>query len=383
MQKIKKQLITELDNLLKFWLDSLFDKPSGKFITEYSNEGIANSSVMRGSMFYSRIIYGASAACKLLKTDKYKILADSAFKILTDEFKNPGGGYYWAKEVTGEMVHDSENVNLAQAFILFGLVEYASLTQSPDILETAHEQFSFIQTTLHDPRHGGYLDDFDINWNPLKVQTKALGTHLHLLEAFVKLYLLTNDNSLVPEIEKLITLILDKFITKDKYECLHRLTPDWQPLPNFVWAGHEAECSWILCHSAKAIKNNALEQRCNEMAKKIMDKVIRLASDARNGGLFNDLKNDKPTEEGKIWWPQAEFVLGLLNFYIITGDYGYRELALKQINYISNNFIAPNGGWYTEISGPNQPNQAIPQVHFWKSLYHNVRYYMELDNYLS
>ena len=237
------------------------------------------------------------------------------------------------------------------------------------------KQLTFIKNTLYDTKNGGYIDGFNSNWVLGENPTKSLGTHLHLLEAFVKLYEYQKNEDLVILIEELINIILTYFITNDTYDCLHRLTLNWDLLPNEVWAGHNAEVSWILCNSAKAIQNKKLISECNDVAIKMMQQVILNAWDSKNQGDFNILMNGSPTEKVKIWWPQAETILGLLNCYSITKDESYKNRAIELINYISNNFIAPNGEWYTEIWNTRKPNTSLPIIHFWKSMYHTIRYY--------
>jgi len=374
MKLQQEKLNIELKNNLSFWLNHAINKNTNTFYSSISIDGKPNSSEPIGAMYLSRILYGASTGCNLLNTNEYLNLAVLSFNEL-QEFHNPKGGYYWAKNKSNVFIHDPENTNMAQAFVLYGLVAFAKIKPSSELDDLINKQFNFIKNTLYDSQNGGYIDGFNENWELGETVTKALGTHLHLLEAFVKRYEFKKDEELVQPIEELITLILKHFITKDTYDCLHRLTPDWKPLDNEIWAGHNAECSWILCYAADAINNENLLRTCNNLALKMVNLVLLKASDTRNGGVYNILKNNLPTENVKIWWPQAETVLALLNCYNITKDSKYQSNAKNLINYISNNFIAPNSEWYTEIYNSGKPNSKIPIIHFWKSMYHTVRYY--------
>lgn len=378
MEIPSKNLIAELEKNLLFWLKSVYNDTSLIIYPEVSINGLPNTSATLGSMYLSRILYGASSAYKFLKNEDYLKLANYSYLKLK-EFQHPKGGYYWAKDTSGKFLHDADNTCMAQAFALYGLVAYAKVKLSKEINNAIEKQFGFIQNTLKDVENGGYIDGFNENWKLGESSTKALGTHLHLLEAFVSMLEYTKDETLIVHIEDLITIISSKFITKNTFDCLHRLTPNWKPLANEVWAGHNAETSWILCHSANAIKNQKLIADCNELAIKMMQHVILKAFDKNNQGVFNVLMNGSPTEKVKIWWPQAETVLGLLNCYKITKDENYKNQAIDLINYISNNFIAPNGEWYTEIWNTGKPNTSLPIVHFWKSMYHTIRYYANIN----
>jgi len=371
-----KNLTKELENLLDFWLHIVLTENQRELASEVSINGTANTDSNMGSMYLARIIYGASIACKTLKTDKYKILADVAYKNLISKFKNPKGGFYWAIEKYGTITHDAENINMAQAFVLYGLAEYVSLNKQAEV--ELITQSKFIIETLIDKENSGFIDGFDKNWKQTDNRTKALGTHIHLLEAFTKHYEYNNNNRLIPVIEYLITIIIDKLYVPETKEFLHRTTPNWEALPNENWAGHNAEVSWILCKSASTIKSDVLIKKCNALAIEIMDKVCDVAFDKTQGGVFNVIEHDKPTENVKIWWPQAETTIGLLNAYQISKNKDYLVKAQEQMGYISKHFIHESGEWYTELKLDNTPSLNQPLVFFWKSMYHTVRYYVEL-----
>lgn len=381
MSVLKERLEIELKKNLSFWLKHVVNKDTNHIFPEVSIDGTPTTNATLGVMYLARILFGASTAYQLFKNSEYIELADIAYAELL-EFSNPKGGYFWAKNTSNKIIHDAENTNMSQAFVLYGLLEYAKIKPSSVLDLFIQKQADFITNTLYDAENGGYIDGFNEDWVLGTAPTKALGTHLHLLEAFVKLYEYKKNKKTQLLIEELITIIIQKFITKDTYDCLHRLTPDWNPLPNEIWAGHNAECSWILCNATSIIENEKLVQECNLLSLKMMKSVLDKAWD-KNGGVFNVLQNDLPTEAVKIWWVQAETVLGLLNCFKITKQNSYRESAIELMNYISTHFIAENGEWYSEIFNSGEPNSSLPLVHFWKSMYHTVRYYSEVNKNLS
>ena len=177
---LKEKLEEELKKNLSFWLNQILDKETKRIFPEISIEGIQNYSASLGVMYLSRILFGASSAYQLLKNLEYIELADSAYVQLL-EFSNPMGGYYWAKNTSNEIIHDAENTNMAQAFVLYGLLEYAKIKPSLALDEVIQKQVCFITNTLHDAENGGYIDGFNEYWILGATPTKALGTHLHLL----------------------------------------------------------------------------------------------------------------------------------------------------------------------------------------------------------
>ncbi len=375
MKKLsQKKLQKEFSNYLDYWMHSMVSQNQKEVFPEISQDSVPNKLADMGSMYLSRILYGASRACVAMEDNSFMTLADTAFDLLAD-FKNPSGGYYWARKNNMEWSHDADNVNMAQAFVLYGLTEYSRINASPTVLMLLEEQLRFIQGNIRDDSDEFYLDGFDEKWARGAKMTRSFGSHFHVLEALVLVYEQNKTIALKNSIRDLIERIIDRFIDKNNYSCLHRFTEGWELLPNEDWAGHNSEFSWVICEAAKSIDDTVLINLTRGLAVKMMDLVIENASDGENGGYFNAIDGKKPLEDSKSWWPQAEVVLGLMNVFQITGDEKYQKLAYEQVAFISDNFVAQNGEWYTGIENSGMPVKEMPLVFFWKSMYHTVRYY--------
>jgi len=375
MKKLRQiKLQKEFRNYLDYWMQSMLSQNRKEVFPEMSQDSVPNKLADMGSMYLSRILYGASRAYSAMEDNSFMTLADTAFDLLAG-FKNPCGGYYWARKYNMEWSHDADNVNMAQAFVLYGLAEYSRVNSSPTVLKLLEEQLSFIQGNIKDDSDEFYLDGFDEKWTRGTEMTRSFGSHFHILEALVLVYEQNKTITLKNSIRDLIERIVDRFIDKNNYSCLHRFTERWELLPNEDWAGHNAEFSWVICEAAKSIDDQALIDLTRELAVKMMDLVIENAGDHENGGYFNAIDGKKPLEDSKSWWPQAEVVLGLMNVFQITGDEKYQNLAIEQVAFISDNFVTQGGEWYTGIKNSGMPDKEMPLVFFWKSMYHTVRYY--------
>ena len=379
-----ERLENELKKIAIFWSQHLISNEDASIYPECSTNGTPDKSGDLGSLYLSRLLYGSSAICNFLNTTDYKVLADLSFKVLYERFRNPAGGFYWAKNQQNEIIHDSDNINMAQAFVLYGLTEYAQLTHNPIVEAEIKKLLIFIHKTIYDHKHGGYLDGFSDDWKQEKNFTKSLGTHLHFMEAYVKYYQLSGDTQLLPQIASLIDLIYNKFIDKNTFECYHSFTPDWNKLPNFNWAGHNAEVSWLLCWATQTIKNKDLADYACNISKKITEKLIEQAFDKNYGGVFNEIKDGTPTENEKIWWPQTEAALCCMNAYICTKEKVFLSYGLRLIEYIENTFSDDaHGEWYNSVTREGMPIDSKPKVYLWKSMYHNVRYCIEMSKMIK
>ena len=370
----RPKLIHEFRSYMDYWLNDMFKPDQQGLYPEMSNDNVPNEKGILGSMYLSRILFGACQADRYFATDRYRSLADTALDKLL-EFKNPAGGYYWARTYNMEWVHDADNVNMAQAFVLYGLASYVQLYASEKAAYLYSEQLDFILQDLKDGTSASFLDGFDENWMPREVMTRSFGTHFHIMEALVMGYRYRPDERVRKAIEELLFLITDRFIDKKKPICLHRFSSDWKVLPNENWAGHNAECSWVMVHAAREIDHIELVEKTEYLSVRMMENVINEASDPANGGYFNLVPEDGNFENSKSWWPQAEIVLGLLNAFRITGNAKYQQLAKVQIEFISKYFVESSGEWYSEIDHQGRPLSGSPKIFFWKSLYHTVRYY--------
>ncbi|UCE93486.1 MAG: AGE family epimerase/isomerase [Flavobacteriaceae bacterium] len=364
----------EFRNYMQFWIKNMINKERNLICPEIAISGACNWKAEMGSMYLSRVLYGSSKAYQRLGDNEYKDLAALSFKLLM-EFKNPSGGYYWARTYNMQWVSDEENVNMAQAFVLYGLAEYEKINESPEIRQFVDEQVSFINEKLISGVDQGFIDGLNEYWERGDSITRSFATHFHTMEALVKVYENREDVKIKQQIIKLLHLILDRFIDEKDYFCIHRLTEDWKLIPDENWAGHNAECSWVICEAAKAIGDKELMQRTASMALLMMERVVMSARDKNNGGYFNIFDNQGNPEAVKSWWPQAEVALGLINAFKKSAENSYKELAEEQISYIQEKFIDKKGEWFASLDQEGVPDSGTPLIFFWKSMYHTVRYY--------
>jgi mannobiose 2-epimerase len=376
------RLNNELRNILNFWYKHVFHDQY--IASEVYSGGTINKSAPTGSLFLSKILYGVSAASRHLNENQYIPLADKAYIDLTTTFKNPKGGFYWAINNSGKIIHDELNVSYAQIFIAYGLIEYYALTANEQIKELLTEQISFIESILIDKEDGSLMDGFHPDWKPSISQSKSLGTHLHMLETYIKLSEVIQDGSCNTKIENLLELILTHFINSKTCEVIHNFDNQWNAMPTENRIGHNMELSWSICRAARSIRNEELYKKCSQTAIEICNKAIELAFDKQYGGMFNRFDKKELIVTDKEWWTQAESVIGFLNAYTLTTDKKYLSYAIRLLEYIDNIFSdAIDGEWYDSVSRDGTPYLDKPKVHLWKSLYHNVLYCLETSNYLQ
>ena len=83
----------------------------------------------------------------------------------------------------------------------------------------------------------------------------------------------------------------------------------------------------------------------------------------------------------RIWWVQAETVIGFLNGYEKQPEHlEYKDAALAEWEFIKNFQMDKRAGseWFWEVDENGVPYPDRPIVEPWKCPYHNGRMCMEI-----
>lgn len=371
-----ERLNRELANILNFWKSHAIQ--GKRFATKVSTNGTFSFTEPLGSLYIARVLYGASAAGRYTGDPSYKEIAELAYHTLRNQLSNPNGGYYWAVDENGGIVHDSMHVSFVQAFVLYGLGEYYALTADSEVKKDLFLQIDFIESKIRNISDGSYLDGFDHDWNPLQNQYKSLGTHLHLLEAYSKFIEVTGHLIYERSVENLLEILHNRFVNTGRAEIYHQFDKNWNLLPNEIWIGHNVEAAWIFLRSAQIIEHKELIEKSKQLLVKLCDNAIEKGFDKQYGGMINRFKNDEPVTTNKEWWPQAESVIAFLNCYQVSHDKKYLSYAIRLLEYIDYTFSdSVNGEWFDTVTREGEPLLNQAKLHLWKSMYHNVRYCIE------
>ena len=82
----------------------------------------------------------------------------------------------------------------------------------------------------------------------------------------------------------------------------------------------------------------------------------------------------------RVWWVQAEAVLGFVNECAKSGDAKYAAAAADIWQYIVDNLVdrRPGGEWFWRLDAHGVPDAQKPIVEPWKCPYHKGRMCLEL-----
>jgi mannobiose 2-epimerase len=141
--------------------------------------------------------------------------------------------------------------------------------------------------------------------------------------------------------------------------------------------GHDIEGTWLIDRAAEELGDVSLIDSTHAYTLKIAENIYNKAYSPL--GVINETVNGI-TDAGRVWWVQAESIVGFYNAYEKTKNNKYLEAAQELWNFIKNNVVdkKENSEWYWKLSEDNTPIANMPIVEPWKCPYHNGRMCIEI-----
>lgn len=383
MSSIRKQIEEHLyTHILPFWM-KLKDKEHGGFFGKVNFDLTIDKEAEKGGIAASRFLWSFSAAYRITKKPEYLEYAHHAYQFLIEKvYDHEYRGLFWQVDFKGQPVEDQKHV-YTQSFGIYALSEYYRATQHHEALEYAYEIFNLIENQGFDEKNNSYKEEFDRQWNEVpndKLSENGVtadittNTHLHVLEAYTNLLRASNSDKVRERLTNLIELFFEKIYNKETYYLDVFFDKDWNSLLNLKSFGHDIEASWLIDDSLKAL--NLDDERYNNM-------VINIAYNIANailedGSLVNEQHNEE-IDYTRVWWVQAEAIVGFYNAYERTNDEKFLRIVEGLWNYINKNIVdrREGGEWYWSIEADGRPTErAIGEP--WKTPYHNSRFCLEM-----
>ena len=137
---------------------------------------------------------------------------------------------------------------------------------------------------------------------------------------------------------------------------------------------NDIEASWLLWDAAQTLGKPQVQERLQPLCLKIADATLREAVDP-DGAVLNERRNsDGHLDTDRIWWVQAEAILGFLNAWQMSGSPLYREAAERCWQYTHTHLRDTLvGEWYWRVGRQGEHFPEEDKAGFWKCPYHNGR----------
>jgi len=212
---------------------------------------------------------------------------------------------------------------------------------------------------------------------------KSMNTHLHMLEAYTRLYQVWPHPQLRDRLEGLLDVMMDRVVNRQTYHFNLFFDRNWKVQGDVISFGHDIEGSWLMLEAAETLRDAAKIASCHTLAVRMVDAVLREGVSPAHG-VMNEAQNGGIIDPDVHWWPQAEGIVGCVNAYQVSGNPHYLEAAQALWQFAQRHLVnTAQGEWFrvADQSGVHDKSPWI--VDPWKCPYHNARSCMEVTTRLQ
>lgn len=294
------------------------------------------------------------------------------------------GGIYWSLRADGTP-EDTTKHTYNQAFCIYALSSYYEATGDVESLKTAFELFKLIEEKCTD--EVGYLEAFTVDFKPESneklsengvMAAKTMNTLLHVFEAYTQLYKVSKDERVGARLGWIMDTFADKIYNPERHRQEVFFDENYHSIIDLHSYGHDIETAWLMDHGVDVLGKESYRSKLSPITKDLTAQIYKIAFDGHS--LANECDKGVVNEH-RIWWVQAESVIGFLNGYQRDQRHAeYLEAALRQWEFIKEYVIDKREGseWFWEVDKNGKPYPDRPIVEPWKCPYHNGRMCMEI-----
>lgn len=380
-EEVREHLV---NGIIPFWQSMRDDVFGGYYGYMDFNQKLDRRAV-KGCILNSRITWFFSNAYKVLGDEALLREARHGYEFLKKYcLDREYGGVFWSVEYNGNP-EDTTKHTYNQAFSVYALSSYYEASKDEESLKIAEELYHIIEEKCMDKE--GYLEAFDREFCPVEndklsengvIADKTMNTLLHVFEAYTEFYRVTGKK----EVKERLKWILDLIAEKIYNPVLHRqevfFDAHYHSILDLHSYGHDIEAAWLIDRGVEVIKEPEYEEKMNPITRALTRQVYETAFDGHS--MSNECeRGDVDTD--RVWWVQAEAVVGFLNAYQKdTEEIKYLQASKAIWQYIKEYVIDKRRAseWFWLLDEKGRPYENKPIVEPWKCPYHNGRMCLEV-----
>lgn len=261
-----------------------------------------------GAVRYARTMWAYSAASRFLGMKDYLYEATEIKDYFLEHFMDHKyGGVYASVNSLGEREDTVKKADVIAAGI-FGLSEYAGAAHDDSTLRQAHNLFLYMEKYLHDEATGAYVEAKSRDWETVLSDGKAtFNTMLHILEAYINLYKVGENEKVREATLSLLDVLADK-VQSSEGVCYASYNPDWSVADKSWNYGHQLSLGWLFVYAGYTLGDI-------DMINKLREKAHLSVKAGFQGGRQDDGSMVKGQDsEGKVnrdkpFWIQCEALI--------------------------------------------------------------------------
>lgn len=375
-------------DIIPFW-KNLRDDEFGGYYGFMDFNGVLDKKAEKGCILNNRITWFFSNAYTLLKDESLLDEARHGFEFIKNYcWDKENGGIFWSMNYDGTPL-DTTKHTYNQAFCVYALASYYEASKDKEALDMAVELFKVIEekcTCDNGYKEAGSIAFEEVLNDKLSengvIADKTMNTLLHVFEAYTELYRVAG----LPEVKQRLEWILDTFADKVFDPELGRqkvfFDYDYNSIIDLYSYGHDIETAWLIDRGVEVLGETKYEEKMTPITKTLTEQIYKHAFNGES--LANECERGVVNTK-RIWWVQAETVIGFLNGYQKDNSKTkYLEAAINEWEYIKKYVINKDlGEWYSELDENGKPDESEAIVQPWKCPYHNGRMCLEVIKRLS
>ncbi|MBQ6634303.1 MAG: AGE family epimerase/isomerase [Ruminococcus sp.] len=370
-------------HIMPFW-DKLRDDENGGFYGYVGFDLNVDKKAGKGVILHSRILWFYSKAYEVLGDRHCLDNALHAFEYIKKACVDyDRGGVYWMTTFDGKPA-DTQKHTYNIAFAIYALSCLYNSSKNEEALSLAYKLYDDIETKAL--KANGYGEAFDVDWNDADNDElsenglhadRTMNTILHLIEAYTELYKAQKREDVGERLKYLLSQMENIVYTPDTHALKVFFDNDYNLVGDIHSYGHDIEAQWLMDLACDTLGDKELIDRFAKMDLAISENIYDIAFE--NGALNNERENDK-IDKKRVWWVQAESVVGFINAYQHSGDKKFLSAAKDVWENIKSRVIDPREGseWFSEVSFEGVPDEKKEIAGPWKCPYHNGRMCMEV-----
>lgn len=413
------------EKIMPFWTGLRDDEYGGYYGYVDYDLGVDKKAV-KGCILNSRIMWFFANAYMLFGGDEVKALgsnqknagfadvcldnAKHAYDFMTKYCLDAQyGGMLWAVNYDGSVADDIKHT-YNQAFGIYALASYYDATGDRTAFDHAVELMDLIETRCTDDI--GYLEAFNRDFTPADndklsengvMAEKTMNTLLHVFEAYTELLRVskksmgkygreTADYDMFSKISERVAgrlrFIINILVNRIYNPLLRRqevfFDRKYKSILDLHSYGHDIETSWLADRGLDVLDELGCRLDLAPITEALAERIYERAY--VNHSLMNECEKGVDNKN-RVWWVQAETVLGFVNAgrkLEVKGELDsaqqFYDAACDVWNFIQEKMTDAREGseWYWELDENLEPVPGRPIVEPWKCPYHNGRMCIEM-----
>ena len=335
-----------LEDIMPFWLEHCIDWKYGGVFNLVEDDGrILSTDKLMWCQGRALWTFSALYNCLGGNPDWLELATNTANLIMTYG-RDESGAWTFRLNREGRVLEPPQSVYV-DAFVIYGLTEYARASGSGRALEIAVESFKRTRPLLRDH------SKLPTRPHPIPTGLQAHGPYMIFSLVFHELGAMTGDQRIIETALDLAEIVMSEHLSQ-KDQLLYEFV---RPGGGFEKSnagktyvpGHAIESMWFMerifsFHSqAEKIETAITATRWH----------LEKGWDFEFGGLFlaRHKEGGKPmwhSPDSKVWWPMTESLYALLRFYEVSGQTWCLEWHQLVHDYAFSSFPNSDYGEWTQ-----------------------------------